>query len=350
MFNCSREVRKFHNDEVTLPQTERDEMRDRRNANRTRLKDGLKKKENPSVREFHSQGSYSMKTMTQHPDKDYDIDDGVYFDKADLKNADESEMTPSQVKEMVRNAVDDGSFNTKPKIKTNCVRVQYEAGYHVDLPVYRKLISQDALGNEEVYYELASSEWKRSDAREVTAWFDEENKTQSPDSINGRQLRRITRDIKKFARSRANWIDKIACGFMITKLVIETYVADEDREDRSLYETMKAMRDRLEVSLEVEHPVTPGAYISRGADDSTASFLKDKLSDAISWLAVLFESDCTAKKGLSAWDKVFNTTYFTNCLEDEESTKSLATVIVGGSNSGGSSSRMVQPRPTHGEK
>lgn len=348
MFNCSKEVLKFHNDKVSLPQDERDEMRDRRNSNRTRLRDGLKTHEKPKVREFHSQGSYSMKTMTQHPAKDYDIDDGVYFDKSDLKNADETNMSPAQAKEMVRNAVDDGSFKTKPKVKTNCVRVQYEAGYHVDLPVYRKVTAKDVLGNEEVFYELASSEWKRSDAREVTGWFDGKNKEQSPDATNGRQLRRMTRETKKFARSRANWIDNIACGFMITKLVTECYVANEDREDIALYETMKAIRDRLELDLEVKHPVTPDDYITSGPDDSSAKFLKDKLSDAISWLAVLFETDCTAKKALAAWDKVFNTNYFTNCLEDEEGTKSAPSIVV--ASGSGSYSRVVQPRPSHGEK
>lgn len=348
MFNCSKEVLKFHNDEVSLPQEERDEMRDRRNSNRTRLRDGLKTQEKPKVREFHSQGSYSMKTMTQHPDRDYDIDDGAYFDKSDLKNSDGTDMSPEQAKEMVRNAVDDGSFKAKPKVKTNCVRIQYEAGYHVDLPVYRKVTEKDVLGNEEVFYELASSEWKRSDARDVTAWFDGENKAQSPDATNGRQLRRMTRNIKKFARSRANWVDQIACGFLITKLVTECYLANEAREDMALYETMRAMRDRLDLDLQVKHPATPDEYITSGPNDVSAEFLKDKLSDAVSWLAVLFESDCTAKKALAAWDKVFNTSYFTNCVENEEATKSAHAAIVGGGN--GSYSRVIQPRPSYGEK
>ena len=42
------------------------------------------------------------------------------------------------------------------------------------------------------------------------------------------------------------------------------------------------------------------------------AFLKDKLSEAIDSLQVLFESDCTAEKAAKAWDEVFNTTYFTD--------------------------------------
>lgn len=148
MFDCSKEVLAYHDDEVTLPQKERDEMRQRRDTNRARVKSGLDKNEDPKPREFASQGSYAMKTMTQHPEKDYDIDDGIYFDKGQLKKSDGSDRSALEAREMVRNAVDDGSFNRKPEVRENCVRIYYEAGYHVDIPVYRSVVSQDFLGNE----------------------------------------------------------------------------------------------------------------------------------------------------------------------------------------------------------
>ena len=84
MFDCATDILAYHDSEVTLPQTERDAMRDRRDSNRDRLENGLESNENPLPEEYCSQGSYSMKTMTQHPDNDYDIDDGAYFSKEDL--------------------------------------------------------------------------------------------------------------------------------------------------------------------------------------------------------------------------------------------------------------------------
>ena len=84
MYNCASDVLAYHDDEVTLPQVERTNMRERRDVNRKRLRKGLKDKGEPAPRDFASQGSYAMATMTQHPAKDYDIDDGVYFDKAVL--------------------------------------------------------------------------------------------------------------------------------------------------------------------------------------------------------------------------------------------------------------------------
>ena len=315
MFDCSDDVLGYHDEKVTLSGGEQTNMRERRNANRVRLKNGLKEAGKPAPDHFKSQGSYAMKNMTQHDDNNYDIDDGVYFRKEDLVGPRGGEMSALDARQMVRDAVDDGSFKKAPQVHKNCVRVYYEAGYHVDLPVYRLVTGKNALGQDEVFAELASSDWKRSDARHVTDWFDGENQQQSPDTTNGRQLRRMSREIKKYARSRASWESQILSGFGITKLVTEEYRANSSREDAALYDTMKAIRDRLKWSLVVNHPVTPGETITNGSDDAKARFLRDRLTEAIDNLAPLFEADCIREKALKCWDKVFNTDYFTGRLE-----------------------------------
>jgi len=78
---------------------------------------------------------------------------------------------------------------------------------------------------------------------------------------------------------------------------------------------MKAIRDRLDHDLIVAHPVTPEETITKGTDDPKARFLRDKLTEAIDNLAPLFEPDCTRKEALKCWDKVFNTTFFSDRLE-----------------------------------
>jgi len=327
MYDCSDDVLAHHDDEVTLAQAERTEMRDRRDANRDRLKNGLKKAGKPAPLEFKSQGSYAMKTMTQDAAKDYDIDDGAYFAKEDLVGPRGADMSALEARQMVRDALDDGSFKKAPEVRKNCVRVYYDAGYHVDIPVYRRVTTTDIWGKEKTHYELASSDWKRSDARDVTGWFEAENTKQSPDTENGRQLRRMTRDIKKFAKSRSSWKSQILSGFGITKLVTECYRSNLDREDTALYDTIKAMRIRLNLNLVVPHPVTPGDTITKGSQDPKAIFLRDKLSDALERLAPLFESDCTRKKALKCWDDVFNTSYFGDRLEDEKSVSTSTAAV-----------------------
>jgi len=333
MFDCGRDVLAYHDDAVTLSQSERTAMRDRRDANRDRLKKGLKDKKDPQPAEFCKQGSYAMKTMVQDPENKYDIDDGVYFDQEALKGPNGGNKSALEARNMVRDAVDDGSFNTPPEVRPNCVRVWYEAGYYVDLPVYRRVVEKDIWGNEKVHHEIAGADWKRSDARDVTDWFDKENQQQSPDDENGRQLRRICRLLKKFVKSRSSWKGQIAGGFMITKLVTECYKADAAREDKALFDTMNAMHDRLSLSLVVKHPVTPDDTITNGDDDPRARTLKEKLSDAISWLKVLFDPGCTREQALAAWDKTYNTEFFSKRL-DEEAVKKAAASAPGIVNAG----------------
>jgi len=158
MKDCHKDMIAYHNQDVTLPEKEQSEMRDRRNANRRRLKDGLKRDEEPSSIGCRSQGSYAMRTMVQDPDRDYDIDDGVYFDKDDLKGPQGGDKTATDAKEMVREALDDGSFKRPPERLKNCVRVYYNAGYHVDIPVYRRITDINGQGVEETWYELASTD------------------------------------------------------------------------------------------------------------------------------------------------------------------------------------------------
>ena len=323
MIDCAKDVRAYHIQEVTLPKTEQDKMRDRRNANRNRLRRGLAKAGKPAPSEFVKQGSYAMKTMIRDPDNDYDIDDGVYFRKEDLVGERGAEMTALQARQMVRNAVDDGKFKQAPEVHSNCVRVHYEAGYHVDLPVYRRVVTSTIFG-EDVHYELAaSSGWKRSDARDVSDWYEDE-RTKSAD---GQQSRRINRDLKKYARSRHSWRGGILSGFGISVLVVERF-RYHDREDRALYDTMVAIRDRLDWDLQIAHPVTPDDYITSGPDDARARCFREKLTYAIDALQPLFSVDCTRERALECWDKVFATTFFSERLEDEKRASVTAPAVI----------------------
>jgi hypothetical protein len=310
MFDCTKDLLSYHDDEVTLPRAEQTNMRGLRDANRTRLTDGLKKAGRPAPLYFQTQGSYAMRTMIQLPGKNWDIDDGVYFAASVLKGPRGGEMSALEARQMVRDALDDGSFKTKPEVRTKCIRVYYDAGYHVDIPVYRIRIEKSLSGKDIEIVELASMDWTRSDAREVTAWFDAENEKQSPDTENGRQLRRLTRDLKKYARSRDSWTASNLSGFGITKLVTECFRGNAAREDEALVTTLRAIRDRLDLNLEIKHPVTPNEMITKGPDDARAKFLRDKVKDGLEALKVLDDPSCTRSQALAAWDKFYATDYF----------------------------------------
>ena len=303
MYKTHKEISKYHNDKVRLPQSTQDKLREHRQANRNRLENGLQKADKPLQKDFVAQGSYAMHTINQHQNNDYDIDDGAAFDKDDLVGDRGAEMTGLQARQMVRDAIDDGSFKDAAKVKTNCVRVYYQEGHHVDIPVYR--ICKNIWDEE--YLELASSSWKESDPKGVTDWFNSAVKSKSQDSNNGQQMRRATRLLKKFSTSRDSWISP--SGFIISVLVDECYSSKLDRDDEALYETMRLVHDRLRFNLTVRHPVL-NEYLTKSSEDACMTELRDRLEKALDDLQVLFDDDCTHKAAMAAWKKVFNDKFF----------------------------------------
>lgn len=319
MFDCSRDVTEYHDEEVTLRATERGEMRERRDTSRDRLKSGLEREDKPSPWDLLSQGSYAMRTMVQHPRKDYDIDDGCYFDAEDLRDGDGNDMTPVAARRMVCDALADEKFNRTPEVRENCVRVFYNEGYHLDHPVYRRSTSADAVGQVTERFELASGDgWKDADARAVTDWFDETNRTLSPDTENGRQFRRVVRMGKKFTRSRESWGTKAGSGLLMTKLCAERFVASKERDDIAVRRTLESVRDRLEASLVVDHPVIAGDKITKGTMDAKATFLRDQLKKYLPELEALDKSNCDRPKALRAWADFFNAEWFRDRARDAE--------------------------------
>jgi predicted PolB exonuclease-like 3'-5' exonuclease len=305
VFDSSKDVLAYHDEKVTLSQNDRSEMRKRRDANRDRLKTRLKDAGKPVPQEFIKQGSYAMLTMVQDPNNDYDIDDGVYFTQESLKKDDGSDMSPTEVKQMVCDMLQDDRFDKRPKVMKSCVRIFYEAGYHVDMPVYRIRTSDGK-------YELASDDgWTVSRAADTEDWFNTTNKNKSPDlGTNGGQFRRNVRLLKKFARSRREWQDDITSGFTITKLAEECFTANIAREDMALRDCMQRIHNRLLNDLQVKHPVTPGAMLTSGPNDTGTKLFRDKLKEALDSLQILDKASCTAEQAAKAWDKVFNTDFF----------------------------------------
>jgi hypothetical protein len=78
----------------------------------------------------------------------------------------------------------------------------------------------------------------------------------------------------------------------------------------------------------VNHPTTPDETISNGDDDPKLRFLREKLDDALTDLAVLDKAGCSRKEALKAWDKVFCTEYFSNRATEDTKTIAGAPAIV----------------------
>ena len=310
--DCHAEMTAFHRDNVTLSQKQQTDMRNRRNAGRTRLETGLNLNGHPQPRVVQSQGSYQMRTMTQDDDNDYDIDDGAYFEDDDLTDGDGDAITPVAARERVCAALKwDGRLKHAATIKRNCVRQAYPAGYHIDVPVYRIVTTEDEDGSETEHYELASGDdWVKSDARAVTRWYNNIVGELNAGESDGSQMRRITKLTKKFAR-RKPWKLKTTSGICITKLVVDNFVYSQDRDDKSLRETWKSIKKALDATSAIDHPVLVGTKLAQAGDDAVV-FFRGCLASALGTLNVLDTEDCTREQAREAWDDVFDTAFFTD--------------------------------------
>jgi len=322
IYDSSVEMTKYHNEKVRLPKEEQDKLRGYRDTNLERLEKGLEKNSDPAYKKDIPQGSYAMHTLNQHPDNDYDIDVGIIFDREDLKGSQGGDKTALATRQMVCNAMQDDRFNTLPEVLKNCVRVYYEEGHHVDMPVYRQYEDE----NGDTVQELASSDWEESDPETITDWFNDAVIKKSPDTANGRQMRRVTRLIKKWARSRSSW--NMPSGFIISVLVDEKYVAKAGRDDEALYETLKAIRNRLSWNKQVKNPVN-GDLISEGKE-SQLEAMHDELDKVLKEiLNVLENASCTHEQAMKAWSKFFNDDFFKEQIADaSKNQKSYESIAV----------------------
>lgn len=326
--DCNSEMKSFHNAKVNLSNSQQGEMRSRRDSGRTRLENGLKLNEHPAFYEMASQGSYQMRTMVQDDDNEYDIDDGVYFTKDSLVD-NNRELTPYEARTRVCEALTwDGRLKMDAEVKNNCVRQEYPAGYHIDIPVYRIMEDEDENGEIYNYFELASGdEWVESDARAVTKWFKDLVGELNAGATDGSQLRRVVKLTKKFARSRNAWKSQTTSGISITKLVVDHFISADNRDDNALRGTWKNIKAALDISTVIEHPVLDGVNLAEEWD-AEVQFFCDKLGDALQELGVLDNEDCTCKVARSAWDAVFNTSYFSNQPDTQTEKKDAASLII----------------------
>lgn len=317
MKDCSEDIHKYHDDEVTLSPDTRSTMRGNRDANRDRIRSGLKKLGKPARDKSIIQGSYAMKTMTQHPKNDYDIDDGAAFAAKKLQHEDGKSFTPKEAKEMVRDALmQDGRLPKDPEVKPNCVRVKYAAGHHVDIPVYRTVT--DGAGNETM--ELAGETWRKTNPTEITDWFqDEEQITHDKDHEDEPQLRRLTRLTKKY--SRANLEKDSLSGLVLTILVAEVHNFHDSREDNAFSETLRKIKERLETDKVVYNPADPAEELTKEGDDDKCEALIEKIEESLETLEILDDPDCTKAEAREAWDSAFKTDYFSKLQDDDQGGK-----------------------------
>lgn len=307
-YDANHQLRNFHEERVFVNEAGLETPRQRREANRNRLKSGLEAANEPKPLEFVPQGSYAMRTMVQSETTTADIDDGAVFDRDALKGDRDEHRTPREAKEMVCKALSaQGEFTTPPEVRRHCVRVFYNDGFYVDVPVYRTYEEGGPPKKKEL---AAVDEWKGSVPEDVTNWFADQVAKKSPETEGSKQMRRIVRLMKAWARSRATWNNPT--GFVITVLVDEAYPTKQwlNRDDQALLALMRDIQSRISINERVYRPVAPYEEITSDQTLNRIRFMRVALPSAIAELSKLERADCDELMALKALKQVFNTDFW----------------------------------------
>ena len=331
MGQCATNIRDFHDEEVNLSVAARKEIRTKAETNQRRIDSGLQSQKDPKPRGFWTQGSYAMRTMIQRPANDYDIDAGCYFKAADI-----ADIGPRALRRKVCSAADDGRFNTSPQVKKNCVRIVYNEGYHIDVPVYK--LEEDEDGNMKSVLSSAD-EWRESDPQGVTDWFERERKR-----FGSAKLRDLVRLLKAFS-------PKSPSGLVISVLASELVISD-GQEDDMLHAAMKDLKAKLDLLPAIHHPVVLGEILEPSNSEVVAK-LRNRLGNALKELEGRGNSRKSAE--LKAWKKVFgNHSFFDKAIKEEEEKEARQNgsghsggsgAAIAGIGGGAGSGAIADPRP-----
>lgn len=305
MYNLNSMFTKFYEEWVRLPEDEIKSLRSKKTLNIDRLKEGLKEyneehKTDYKLVETIEQGSVAMRTVTQHDQKEYDIDIAIVFDANGIPEG------TKKVKSIVEDALQRkcAQFKASPEAKTNAVTIEYASGYHIDFAIYRR--TPNLLGNG-YKYEHCGSEWRERDPRALTNWFTTQNQ-----NSNG-NVRKIVRMLKMFCKSNSGWLMP---GGLIQSILVAEQIKNYDRLDETFYETIKAIKNRLDTNKEIYNPTLfMQSVLYRQKDHQKVKNLCTRLGNALDKLAVLFDGNCTEEKATDAWKKFFNHDFWGSGIE-----------------------------------
>lgn len=296
MYDISNKFNTFYKNNVVLSNNEQSKLYDKKRINLKRLKEGLSEYNNENNTEYKlvetiTQGSLDMHTIVQNENNDYDIDVAIIFDNEYIKD-----IGPLAMRNIVANSIGKKTkqFNAEPEVKTSCVRIKYNDGYHIDLAVFKR---EEYYGNIHKY-QHAGSDWSYRSVRDLKEWFD------NSITNKGENLVKVIRLLKMFVKSRENWVN-MPSG-LILSILCEENISQYTRIDEMFYYTMQSIVKRLEDRIDVYAPVDNNRKLTiRNSDIDKMNNLKNRLENELNKLDVIFTVDCTELQAINAWNDFF---------------------------------------------
>lgn len=232
MANLDHLFKQFDN-ELNVLKTKKDKMMSSRDHLRKKIKDYITSNHKGYNPRFYIQGSYKLKTLIRTKDDSCDLDDGIYF------NENPDNVTCTTLQQWVKDAVD-GTTDATPSHKKKCIRVDYKAGYNIDLPVFVFNETKDTHPN----LAVKNSTFQLDDPKEFVDHF-RENKTD--------QMVRIVKYLKSWCDYKR---EDMPSGLAMTVLALKNFQGN-DRDDISLKFTLIEIEKVLKRNFQCIMPTTP---------------------------------------------------------------------------------------------
>lgn len=225
---------------------------------------------------------------------EFDIDAGLYL----LFNAEQHGVKSSDAKHILREILSEYcKINPEAKLddpKSNCERVSFPGGFHIDLPLY---YFDDVTG----VCRLATERdgWIDSDSKALQDWFD--SKIHHLADIQRARLRRVIKNIKTWVALKKIGLPSIA----ITVYVARNY-DDHGQDDDAFQHNAGKLATYLQNGGSILSPINGDDLIGGTLDDRRR--LRDGSGDLLE--SFQFVSNSTsATEAHPHWSRVFEYIY-----------------------------------------
>ena len=224
---------------------------------RDKIRDYFKENHKDYKPKFYIQGSYKLGTLIKTKDDTCDLDDGVYFKE------NSEDVTGTTLQNWVKDAVY-GTTDATPTHKKKCIRVDYKAGYNIDIPVF--IFDEDT----EKHPNLAvkNAEFQIDDPKE----FIEEYQRVKSD-----QMTRMVKYLKSWCDHKR---EDMPSGLAMTVLTMN-YFQSNDRDDIALKYLLIEIETNLKKHFKCVMPTTPNDDLFENYSETKKRNFLDNLSKFI---------------------------------------------------------------------
>lgn len=256
MANLNYLFKKFE-EELYITDSKKDKMMVSKDHLRENIRSYFKKNHDGYTPRFFIQGSYKLKTLIRTKDDTCDLDDGVYF-KSNPDN-----VTGTTLQKWVKEAVE-GTTDATPTHKKKCIRIDYKAGYNIDLPI----MVFDENKDKHPLLAVKNSDFQIDDPKEFVDYF-LKNKTD--------QMVRIIKYLKAWCDHKR---EDMPSGLAMTVLSLK-YFQGNDRDDIALKYVLIETEKQLKKNFRCLMPTTPKDDLFEDYSETKKKNFMDNLSSFI---------------------------------------------------------------------